>query len=144
MRDHACARRVGDRVLRTSGSTTIPRTTGPARASAGVSVALGRVPRMSVNIHLTLCVDKLESLAEAEAVKGALAEVLREHGLDGQVNLRKFREPISVKVTTGKWPFSVRGFGAWSETFEKDVKEAVGGAAPAAVIDLEWGYPDYD
>ncbi|MEV8349165.1 hypothetical protein ACFVTT_14275 [Streptomyces niveus] len=99
---------------------------------------------MSVNVHLTLRVGNLESLAEAEAVKTALAEVLRAHGLDGQVNLRKFREPVSVKVTTGRWPVSVRGFGTWSDVFEKDAKAAVTGAAPAAATDLEWGHPDDD
>ncbi len=109
-----------------------------------MSVSPGRVPRMSVNVHLTLRVDNLESLTEAELVKTALAEVLRAHGLDGQVNLRKFREPISVKVTTGKWPVSVRGFGTWSDAFEKDAKAAVAGAAPAAAMDLEWGHPDDD
>ncbi|WP_329387396.1 hypothetical protein [Streptomyces sp. NBC_01716] len=99
---------------------------------------------MSVNIHLALRVGTLESLDEAEAVKGVLAAVLTEHGIQNEVQLRKFKEPISVKVTTGKWPLSVRGFGVWSTAFEKDVTEAVRSAAPSAVVDLDWGYPDYD
>ncbi|WP_381798298.1 hypothetical protein [Streptomyces niveus] len=99
---------------------------------------------MSVNIHLALCVDKLESIEQAETVKSALAEVLREHSIDRDVRLRKFREPISVKVTTGRWPLSVRGFGAWSTAFERDVTEAVHGVVPSAAIDVEWGYPDED
>ncbi|MFD9867051.1 hypothetical protein ACFXI8_25195 [Streptomyces niveus] len=99
---------------------------------------------MSVNIHLSLRVDELESLAQAETVKSALAEVLREHSIDRDVRLRKFREPISVKVTTGRWPLSVRGFGVWSTAFERDVTEAVHGVVPSAAIDVEWGYPDED
>ncbi|MFD3919959.1 hypothetical protein [Streptomyces sp. NPDC058595] len=97
---------------------------------------------MSVNIHLALRVDKLESLQQAATVRAALAEVLREHSIDRDVQLRKFREPISVKVTTGRWPLSVRGFGVWSAAFERDVTAAVHGVAPSAAIDLEWGYPD--
>lgn len=99
---------------------------------------------MSVNIHLALRVDKLESVEQAETVKSAPAEVLREHSIEREVRLRKFRDPISVKVTTGKWPFSVRGFGVWSDRFERDVKEAVHGVVPSAAIDPEWGYPDLD
>lgn len=99
---------------------------------------------MSVNIHLTLRVDALASLDEAETVRAALAGVLREHGIEDQVTLRRFREPLSVKVTTGKWPLSVRGFGAWSTAFEKDVEGAVGAAAPSAATALDWGYPDDD
>lgn len=79
---------------------------------------------MSVNIHLALRVDKLESVEQAETVKSAPAEVPREHSIEREVRLRKFRDPISVKVTTGKWPLSVRGFGVWSDRFERDVKEA--------------------
>ncbi|MEV0778517.1 hypothetical protein ACIBLA_15625 [Streptomyces sp. NPDC050433] len=97
---------------------------------------------MSVNIHLALCVDKLDSLDQAVAVRAALAEVLREHGIANEVSLRKFREPISVKVTTGRWPLSVRGFGKWSTAFERDVTQAVHGAVPTAAIGVEWGYPD--
>ncbi|WP_405617719.1 hypothetical protein OG292_27175 [Streptomyces sp. NBC_01511] len=97
---------------------------------------------MSVNIHLKLRVDTLESLGEAEAVKMALAEVLRKHRLGDELNLRKFREPISVKATTGKWPMIITGFGAWSAEFERDVTAAVRGVAPSAAVDLEWGFPD--
>ncbi|MFC8826187.1 hypothetical protein ACFT9I_12640 [Streptomyces sp. NPDC057137] len=72
----------------------------------------------------------------------ALAKILQEQGIERETTLRKFREPLSVKVTTGKWPLSVRKFGAWSTAFERDVTEAVRGAAPTAAVGLEWGYPD--
>lgn len=97
---------------------------------------------MSVNIHFTLLVDKLESLDEAVAVRAALAKILREQGIERETTLRKFREPLSVKATTGKWPLSVRKFGEWSTAFEREVTEAVRGAAPTAGVDLEWDYPD--
>ncbi|MET9555051.1 hypothetical protein [Streptomyces sp. NPDC006645] len=97
---------------------------------------------MSVNIHFTLRVDKLRSLDEAASVREALAKILREQGIEREVTLRKFREPISVKATTGKWPLSVRRFGDWSKAFEREVTEAVRGVAPSAAVGLDWGYPD--
>lgn len=39
-------------------------------------------------------------------------------------------------------PIIIRGFGERRPVFERDFTAAVRRIAPAADIDLEWGYPD--
>ncbi|WP_434587468.1 hypothetical protein [Streptomyces sp. A5-4] len=99
---------------------------------------------MSVNIHMSLHIENLSSLDEANAVETAVEKVLRDHSIEHEVRIFVFLDPLWVKVATDEWPVSVRGFGAWSAMFEHDVTHAVRAVAPAAAFDLEWGYPDND
>ncbi|MGK8503477.1 hypothetical protein [Nocardia asiatica] len=99
---------------------------------------------MSVNIHLSLYVEKLSSPAEADAIEVAVEKVSKEHGIDSWVQVRVFHNPPWVKASSENGPIIVRGFGEWSKIFERDIADAIRGIAPEADIDLEWGYPDQD
>lgn len=100
---------------------------------------------MSVNIHLSLHIKKLTSPDEADRVGLAVEEVVKDHGIESWMMVSVFHsDPPWVSASSEHGPIIVRGFGAWSRTFERDVTEAVRGVAPAAYIDLEWGYPDED
>ncbi|MGW0637660.1 hypothetical protein [Nocardia salmonicida] len=97
---------------------------------------------MSVNVHLSLYIEKLSFPDEADAVEVAVQKVLEDHGIDSRMYVGVFHNPPWVKVCTEHGPIIIRGFAEWSKTFERDVTEAILGVAPEANIDLEWGYPD--
>ncbi|MBF6169226.1 hypothetical protein IU486_31485 [Streptomyces gardneri] len=97
---------------------------------------------MSVNIHLSLYVEKLSSPAQADTIEMALDKVLKEHRIDSWMLVSVFHNPPWVKASSENGPIIVRGFSEWSKTFERDVTDVVRGIAPEADIDLEWGYPD--
>lgn len=99
---------------------------------------------MSVNIHLSLYVERLSSPAEADIVEVAVEKVLKDHGIDSWMRVAVFHNPPWVKASSEDGPIIVRGFSEWSKIFERDVRDAIGGVAPEADIDLEWGYPDED
>ncbi len=48
---------------------------------------------MSVNIHLSLYVEKLSSPAEADAIEVAVEQVSKEHGIDSWVQVSVFHNP---------------------------------------------------
>ncbi|MER5885258.1 hypothetical protein ABT160_15630 [Streptomyces sp. NPDC001941] len=98
---------------------------------------------MSVNIHLSLHIEKLASPDEADRVESALREVIEEHGIESWVVIGVFHtDPPWVKVSSENGAIIVSGFAQWSTAFERDVETAVRAVAPAAHIDLEWDYPD--
>lgn len=97
---------------------------------------------MSVNIHLSVYIEKLSSPDEADAVEVAVRKVLKDHGIDSWMYVGVFHNPPWVKVCSEHGPIIIRGFGEWSKSFERDITEAIRGVAPDANIDLEWGYPD--
>lgn len=103
-----------------------------------------RVPLMSVNIHLSLYVEKLSSPAEADAIEVAVEKVLKKHGIDPWTVVSVFHNPPWVKASSENGPIIVRGFGEWSKIFERDVTNVIRDIAPGADIDLEWGSPDGD
>ncbi|MBF6208284.1 hypothetical protein IU483_30030 [Streptomyces gardneri] len=113
-----------------------------AQAHPQVSIIARRVSLMSVNIHLSLYVEKLSSPAQADTIEMALDKVLKEHGIDSWMLVSVFHNPPWVKASSENGPIIVRGFSEWSKTFERDVTDVVRGIAPEADIDLEWGYPD--
>lgn len=97
---------------------------------------------MSVNIHLSLHIEKLSSPDEADAVEVVMEKILKDHGIESWMMVSVFHSPPWVKVSSEDGPIIVRRFAEWSGTFEQDVTQAVRGIAPAALIDFEWGYPD--
>ncbi|MEU0545594.1 hypothetical protein ABZ319_37545 [Nocardia sp. NPDC005978] len=97
---------------------------------------------MSVNIHLSVYIEKLASPDEADAVEAAVQRVLEEHGIESWMYVGAFHNPPWVKVCTEHGPMIIRGFAEWSPGFERDFTGAVRAIAPAADIDLEWGFPD--
>ncbi|MDN3243435.1 hypothetical protein [Glycomyces tritici] len=99
---------------------------------------------MSVNIHLQLNVDNLESPDEADRIGAAVNLVLKDHGIDSWMVVRVRHEPPSVGARSAPHPIIVRGFGTWSTQFESDIETSLHAIAPHARIDLEWGYPDLD
>lgn len=100
--------------------------------------------RVSVNVHLSMYVEKLSSPAEADSVEAAVEQVLAEHEIDPWTVVGVFHDPPWVKISSENGPIIVRGFGEWSTNFERDITAAIRSVAPAAEIDLEWQYPDQD
>jgi hypothetical protein len=99
---------------------------------------------MSVNIHLYLNVDGLESPAEADRIGTAVNLVLKDHGIDSWMVVRVHHEPPSLTARSEPHAIIIRGFGTWSKQFESDIETSIHTTAPHARIDLEWGYPDLD
>lgn len=97
---------------------------------------------MSVNVHLYLYVEELVSTASADAVETALWDVLKNHGIDSWMQVGVFHTPPWVKASSEHGPIIVRGFGAWSTAFERDVTAAVRAIAPDAAITVDWDHPD--
>jgi hypothetical protein len=97
---------------------------------------------MSVNVHLYLNVDGLESPDEADRIGKAVNLVLKEHGIDSWMVVRVLPDPPSLSARSEPHAIIVRGFGEWSKRFERDVETEIHGIAPQARIDLDWGYPD--
>ncbi|MFF2555269.1 hypothetical protein ACFVUS_29990 [Nocardia sp. NPDC058058] len=97
---------------------------------------------MSVNVHLSLYIEKLTSPAEADAVEAAVQQVLEDHGIHSWMYVGAFHNPPWVKVSSEHGPIIIRGFGEWQPVFERDLTTAIRDIAPDADIDLEWGYPD--
>lgn len=97
---------------------------------------------MSVNIHLYLDVDGLESPDEADRVGTAVNLLMEDHGIESWMTVGVFHEPPCVTARSEPAAIIVRGFAEWSERFERDVERSVHAVAPRARIGLEWGYPD--
>jgi hypothetical protein len=99
---------------------------------------------MSVNIHLYLDVDGLESPEEADRVGTEMNLLMEDHGIESWMVVSVRHDPPSVTARSEPAAIIVRGFGEWSERFERDVKRSIHAIAPRARIGLEWGYPDLD
>jgi hypothetical protein len=99
---------------------------------------------MSVNIHLYLDVDGIESPDEADRVGTEVNLVLKEHGIESWMVVRVLHEPPSVTARSEPHPIIVRGFAEWSKQFERDAETSIHAAAPQARIGIDWGYPDLD
>ncbi|MCC3765594.1 hypothetical protein K3N28_21275 [Glycomyces sp. TRM65418] len=97
---------------------------------------------MSVNIHLYLDVDGLESPDEADRVGTAVNLLMEDHGIESWTAVGVFHEPPCVTARSEPAAIIVRGFAEWSERFERDVERSVHAVAPRARIGLEWGCPD--
>ncbi|GAA2143511.1 hypothetical protein [Glycomyces algeriensis] len=97
---------------------------------------------MSVNVHLYLDVNGLESPAEADRLGTVVNLVLKEHGIDSWMRVSVVHDPPSIAARSEPHPIIVRGFGEWSKQFERDVETEIHALAPQARIDLDWGYPD--
>ncbi|MCD0445776.1 hypothetical protein LO763_19390 [Glycomyces sp. A-F 0318] len=97
---------------------------------------------MSVNIHLHLDVDGLESPDEADRVGAAVDLVMKDHGVESWMVVGVHREPPSVTARSEPYPIIVRGFAEWSKRVEQDVESSVRAIAPKARIGLDWGFPD--
>jgi hypothetical protein len=97
---------------------------------------------MSVNIHLYLDVDRLESPDEADRVRTAVDLVMKDHGIESWMVVRVGHEPPSVTARSEPYAIIVRGFGEWSKRFERDITAAIHAVAPQARIALDWDFPD--
>ena len=97
---------------------------------------------MSVNVHLYLDVDGLESPGEADRVGTAVNLVMKDHGIESWMVVGVLHEPSSVTARSEPDAIIVRGFAEWSKRFERDVERSIHAIAPRARIDLEWGHPD--
>lgn len=87
-------------------------------------------------------IEKLSRPDEADAVEVAVQQALVDHEIESWMYVGAFHNPPRVKVCSEHGPIIIRGFGEWRPVFERDFTAAVRRIAPAADIDLEWGYPD--
>ena len=99
---------------------------------------------MSVNIHLYLDVDGLESPDEADRVGAEVNVLMKDHGIESWMVVGVYHEPPCVTARSEPVAIIVRGFGEWSKRFERDAETSILAVAPKARIGLEWGYPDLD
>lgn len=97
---------------------------------------------MSVNIHLYLDIEDLESADEADRVEVAVNSLLKDHGIESWMMVSVFHEQPRVSASSEHGAIIVRGFAEWSEQFERDAEKAIRAVAPDARIDLEWDFPD--
>lgn len=96
---------------------------------------------MSVNVNLSLRITGLSTVDARADVITALRQLFAQEGIDDDVLVAQ--EGTTVIGQT-PYPLIISGFHRWRGTFEGAVRSAVGGVAPHAVVEVEWGYPDAD
>ncbi|GAA3162184.1 hypothetical protein GCM10010451_07760 [Streptomyces virens] len=97
-----------------------------------------RVAAMSVNLRIELDVRGLVSREQAEEVRSAVHEVIRDERIDNEVtlSLREHDGEHMVLGRTGHYPVIISGVRHWEPEFKRGLEVAVREVAPEAYVRL--------
>ncbi|WP_030158852.1 hypothetical protein [Glycomyces sp. NRRL B-16210] len=96
---------------------------------------------MSVNVHLYLNVNDLESPDEADRIGTEVNRVLEHHRIESWMEVTIVHEPPAV-IARSDPAIIVSRFSLWSKQVEIDIETSIRAIAPKAHISLEWDHPD--
>ncbi|MRH86727.1 hypothetical protein GFY24_04455 [Nocardia sp. SYP-A9097] len=101
---------------------------------------------MSANCDLYATVKGLADLDEAQSVKTAVEQLLREEfqgGWDFSVEVKQQSEAEVYVTIESLDTVIIGGNGSWTDVFDDLLAERVSAVVPNAKTDTSWSWPDY-